>query len=479
MQKDLIERFNKSRMENHGIREKLLKRSGSVDVEDLEKNNETKIEKKEEKRTLKRMSLFTPFCRVDKEKRLVSGIATNEALDSYGDIVRFDAVKKAMPDYMEFGNIREMHQAIAAGVIKDYELKEDEKALYITAKIVDDSAWNKVLEGVYKGFSIGGEIIDANPITVKVKDDDGNEHEVYTGGYEITEIKLIEISVVDRPANPEALITEYKKSAQADCFVPDAVFSPSAKSMMKYEKVLTSENNNALMDLSHLRNGNEVENYQPKNIYRMEKNTLFTKAWSKVCELFKSQGVDLEDASKDDVKVSLTRGELRDVVKDSVEKAVLSKDEGGVEDGLDAGEPKEDTDTKPSDSNEEKPAEADEAKADEPEAKAEGEEAKADDATGGEEAKADEAKPTEEVKTEDNAEAKPEDKTPDVVEAVSKLAASMKAIADSLEKRDAKDAEILKALKSIQKASGISTQSIDAELRKSDEEASFKGIFTV
>jgi hypothetical protein len=52
-------------------------------------------------------------------------------------------------------------------------------------------AWKKCQEGVYNGFSIGGNIIE------KI-------------GNSIEKLRLIEISVVDRPANPEALFSVVK-----------------------------------------------------------------------------------------------------------------------------------------------------------------------------------------------------------------------------------------------------------------------------
>src|SRR6476646_8200645 len=38
-----------------------------------------------------------------------------------------------------------------------------DKGLYLAAKIVDDEAWEKVVQGVYKGFSIGGRVTARDP----------------------------------------------------------------------------------------------------------------------------------------------------------------------------------------------------------------------------------------------------------------------------------------------------------------------------
>lgn len=134
-------------------------------------------------------NIFAEICKVNPETRMVYGYASTEAMDGQGEIVSKDALANALPAYMKFANIREMHQPSAVGVAKQATL--DEKGLYLAVKVVADDAWNKVKEGVYKGFSIGGKTI------TKVDDT-------------ITELRLSEISLVDRPANPEAVIEVWK-----------------------------------------------------------------------------------------------------------------------------------------------------------------------------------------------------------------------------------------------------------------------------
>lgn len=139
-------------------------------------------------------SFFMPICKVDKNLRTVSGYASTEHLDLDGERVSREAIKAALPGYWEYRNIREMHQPSAVGVAKEANI--DDKGLFLSAKIVDDSAWKKVEEGVYNGFSIGGRKLAKT-------------------GNMITKIDLIEVSVVDRPANPECKFT-VQKSAKVD-----------------------------------------------------------------------------------------------------------------------------------------------------------------------------------------------------------------------------------------------------------------------
>jgi phage head maturation protease/regulator of replication initiation timing len=144
---------------------------------------------------------YAEICKVDDEQRMVYGYASTEALDVQGEIVTKQAMAAALQDYMRFANIREMHQPSAVGVAKSVEM--DDKGTFISAHVVDDNAWGKVKAGVYKGFSIGGKAIE------KVDN-------------VINALRLTEISLVDRPANPEALITLWKAEAAASDAAPSA-----------------------------------------------------------------------------------------------------------------------------------------------------------------------------------------------------------------------------------------------------------------
>jgi Putative phage serine protease XkdF len=142
-----------------------------------------------------RMYLPIDLAKVDKQQQMVWGFASTPTLDLDNEIVKLEAIEEALPDYMEWRNIREMHQPSAVGVTKEATVKKD--GLYIGAKIVDQDAWQKVVEGVYKGFSIGGRTLE--------KLDN-----------EITKLRLTEISLVDRPANPDCKIEVIKVAKTAE-----------------------------------------------------------------------------------------------------------------------------------------------------------------------------------------------------------------------------------------------------------------------
>src|SRR4051812_10753832 len=141
------------------------------------------------------MRFYGTITKIDGETRMVWGYASTEAQDEQGETVTRDALAAALGDYMRFANIREMHQPSAVGVAT--EASVDDRGLYLGARIVDGDAWDKVAAGVYKGFSIGGRVIARDPADRSV----------------ITGLALTEISVVDRPANPEAVFDCWKAAA--------------------------------------------------------------------------------------------------------------------------------------------------------------------------------------------------------------------------------------------------------------------------
>jgi hypothetical protein len=141
-------------------------------------------------------NFFLPLSKVERNRDgscTVAGYASTPALDLDGEVVSLDAIKAALPGYWEWRNIRQMHQPSAVGVAK--EANVDAKGLFLTSRITDRDAAQKCLDQVYKGYSIGGRKLAKT-------------------GNTITEIELIEVSLVDRPANPECRI-EVAKSFKA------------------------------------------------------------------------------------------------------------------------------------------------------------------------------------------------------------------------------------------------------------------------
>jgi len=129
----------------------------------------------------------------------VHGIASSEVVDDQGEIVRADAMRAAIPDYMRFPALREMHQLSAAGTTLEAEVGDD-GTTRIVARVVDPIAITKVRNQVYRGFSIGGRVTQREAGNPKA----------------ITGLVLNEISLVDRPANPEAIFDCWKAFAVSE-----------------------------------------------------------------------------------------------------------------------------------------------------------------------------------------------------------------------------------------------------------------------
>jgi hypothetical protein len=156
------------------------------------------------------ISLSVPFTKVNREKRTVSGFATLDNLDQTGDVVTAEASIKAFESFR--GNIREMHGSNAVGkmisfkpeTFYDPSTKEFYNGVYVDAYISKGAqdTWEKVLDGTLSGFSIGGKIIES--------DNEVNKSTGKTTRF-IKEYSLMELSIVDSPANELCNILSIQK----------------------------------------------------------------------------------------------------------------------------------------------------------------------------------------------------------------------------------------------------------------------------
>ncbi len=178
--------------------------------------------------------MFAQLFKVDEAKREVWGIATEQTPDADGEVFNYDASKPYFQAWSQNaydtsggksrGNIREMHQLEAVGKVIDIQYDDASKRITIGAKIVSDSTWQKVVEGVLTGFSIGGKVLEF------VKN-------AYT-------CKPIEISVVDLPCLPTAVFQLIKAdgSAVSRTFKKEAqalrITKPTEAQKAQFSKIL-------------------------------------------------------------------------------------------------------------------------------------------------------------------------------------------------------------------------------------------------
>jgi hypothetical protein len=151
-----------------------------------------------------------PLTKVDKERRIVSGFATLDNIDKQMDIVTPEASMKAFSKFR--GNIREMHQPISVGKMVafkedkyfDPETKKMYNGVFVSAYVSKGAqdTWEKVLDGTLSGFSIGGKMN---------KWDDAYDEKMDKSIRIIKDYDLVELSLVDNPANQFANIVSIEK----------------------------------------------------------------------------------------------------------------------------------------------------------------------------------------------------------------------------------------------------------------------------
>ncbi len=205
---------------------------------------------------------FASFEKASPEQRIVVGYASSERVDGQNDIVDSEALNQALGDYMQWANLREMHQPKAIGKVLSatpvrgtIQLKDGSKLtnpLRIIAQIVDNDTWDKVKSGVLKGFSIGGKVLQA--LTEKMGGKDVRR---------ITGLQLHEISLVDRPANPDARIVLMKRDdsvpVPSELAAPVVEVAPAVSTDTVIAKASNVDPSKIMPQLQQLRNQAEMD----------------------------------------------------------------------------------------------------------------------------------------------------------------------------------------------------------------------------
>ena len=241
-------------------------------------------EESKEKSTM--ANLTTQFFGIEKSDKnadgtlTVYGKATDDSLDIDQQICDADWLKRAMPHWFQTGgNIREQHSNIAAGVAKEYEMKED--GHYITALVVDPVSVKKVENGVLKGFSIGIK----NPRVTRDKSAMNGR---------IVDGQIVEVSLVDRPANPNAKLILAKSVNGEDTVVQVEEL---------HEVLETNVGNNLQSEVTELQEENMekaqaiielAKTYIPAETVKFDKPT-YDKARQALAELIAVEAKEMAD----------------------------------------------------------------------------------------------------------------------------------------------------------------------------------------
>jgi hypothetical protein len=222
-------------------------------------------------------SVFARIIKTDKQSDgtlMVTGIATDDTVDVDEQICDPEWLKSAMPEWFSWGNIREQHSNIAAGVATEYEAVGTQHI--ITARVVDPASVKKVENGVLKGFSIGIR----NPRVIK--------DEKAIGG-RIVDGQIVEVSLVDRPANPTCVLTMAKAVDGLLKSVEGNMMSEVIKAAEESTEESTEMTAEATMEMKAVEESTEGSNpaeestEESTEVKAMEESTMSKEAMCKEC----------------------------------------------------------------------------------------------------------------------------------------------------------------------------------------------------
>ena len=201
------------------------------------------------------LRLSMPLTKIDKERRVVSGFASLDNVDKQDDIVTAEASMAAFAKFR--GNIREMHQPVAVGKMVNFkedkyfdpETKKFYKGVFVSAYVSKGAqdTWEKVLDGTLTGFSIGGKMN---------KWDDAYDEKSDKTIRVIKEYDLVELSLVDSPANQFANIVSVEKVDGVDVVKGDSTVLENVFYDKESGIVIASENESELSPVT----GEQMEN---------------------------------------------------------------------------------------------------------------------------------------------------------------------------------------------------------------------------
>lgn len=145
--------------------------------------------------------------------RRIEFIANAETIDSQSEEIKQATLLKAMPQFIKAGGpLIDSHSNRIIGTVYDYEAAISDNgykavkcraAVYRGQKVYDE-LWKEIKYGRKTAVSIGGD-----PLRKSLVCTDRECHR------EISDIYLMEISVTDDPANPEAVITAANFTAKS------------------------------------------------------------------------------------------------------------------------------------------------------------------------------------------------------------------------------------------------------------------------
>jgi hypothetical protein len=255
--------------------------------------------------------LSMPFSKVDEERRIVSGFATLDNLDKQNDIVTPEASMKAFEKFR--GNIREMHQPKAVGKMVSFkedkyfdpETKKFYSGVYVSTYISKGAqdTWEKVLDGTLSGFSIGGKMNQW---------DDAFDEKMDATVRIIKDYDLVELSLVDTPANQFANVLSVEKVDGVDVITGDSMD-------VEIENVFWDEANGIVMLSANESELSPTTGAEMKNIGFVEKSDAEKPEMVKFL-VDSAKGINTSKITKE---VSPMTDEVNETVAETVEEVAV------------------------------------------------------------------------------------------------------------------------------------------------------------
>jgi len=200
-------------------------------------------------------SPFTTKTSKEKAKKLrIEGYANTTTKDRSGDIITADAWRKGIDNYRNNPILLNQHKHDQP-IGRVDTISVDDKGIFVEASISDAAEKlygikTLIQDKALKSFSVGFRIKDG------MRNDDNED------SLTITDVELLEISVVSVPCNQESLFS-VKKSFDADNSYKAFIDSITSKnnSIVDNDESISEENNN--IDTNDLQNG-DIVNFKNK-----------------------------------------------------------------------------------------------------------------------------------------------------------------------------------------------------------------------
>lgn len=281
-------------------------------------------------------TLFSNFeDSLDEENHTVSGYFTDGLVDDHGHMISEKAMLNGIEEYRKWSNIRDMHGGPVGTAVEIGKKAWN----FVVAKIEKDDVWKLVKAGVYKGFSVGlivtdGEFVPVADIpeekfisvTSAIRDYVKEMGQVFM----ITKLALVEISIVDRPANPRAVFAASKSGGVHQLNVLPSVLDDDSVVAIKgvygidRERDMKFDRNSVFVANveASLHAGSEDEEIQEET---MEKEVVIDDTEAEVEVVAEVEEVVIEEKSAEVVEEEVATADYDVVVKaisEVIEKAI-------------------------------------------------------------------------------------------------------------------------------------------------------------